>query len=253
MAKAFSLLCNMEGIKAYRICGRAGTSVSGASGAELTKIKQKWGGHAWNKVCIDGEWYAVDPTWGDAQKVMYGKDYETSLHDYLFVSDAAMADTHEVTTDMHNYPTPRDSYNIYKDIVWEYEKGGQRLSVDSYIDSVGTQLDLELIACLDALVYAARQDTVISPSGERARFKPYSVAGRTETRSYYGMELRYSDLSKKQCLAAARGSKAYYGTREIDPKNTIDSVLSEYGYDADDYLIVTVADSILIMLEPIAY
>lgn len=45
-SKAFSLLCNMEGIDAYRITGSA-----------------KGGLHAWNKVKVDGSWYVVDITW----------------------------------------------------------------------------------------------------------------------------------------------------------------------------------------------
>lgn len=63
MSKAYSLLCNMEGIPCLRITGTARTGLS-------------YGGHAWNKVMIDGKWYIVDCTWGDMQvSVKYKKEH----------------------------------------------------------------------------------------------------------------------------------------------------------------------------------
>ena len=53
MSKAFVLMCQMEGIDCVRVTG---TVSSGRTS----------GGHAWNRIYIDGEWYIVDPTWGGA-------------------------------------------------------------------------------------------------------------------------------------------------------------------------------------------
>ncbi|HKL73884.1 MAG TPA: transglutaminase domain-containing protein [Clostridia bacterium] len=50
IAKAMSLLCQIEGIPCYKISGYI--YANGGSG------------HAWNKVYIDGKWYVVDATWG---------------------------------------------------------------------------------------------------------------------------------------------------------------------------------------------
>lgn len=47
IAKAMSLLCRIEGIPCYKVSGYA-----------------KGSGHAWNKVYVDGAWYAIDATWG---------------------------------------------------------------------------------------------------------------------------------------------------------------------------------------------
>ncbi len=86
MSKAYSLMCNIEGIPCVRVIGKAGKSLRDA------------GGHAWNKVKIVGEWYAVDCTWGDSQATMAldgaAKSYELGLHDHLFLTDAQMSSTH---------------------------------------------------------------------------------------------------------------------------------------------------------------
>ncbi len=86
MSKAYSLMCNMEGIPCLRVSGMAGDGAAGS------------GGHAWNKVKLGDEWYIVDCTWGDsvAELQLDGLtgDYELGLHDWLFVTDDYAADTH---------------------------------------------------------------------------------------------------------------------------------------------------------------
>lgn len=86
MSKAYSLMCNIEGIPCVRVSGYAGSSIKNA------------GGHAWNKVCIGGQWYVVDCTWGDATSgIFLGRTYgtyECALHDWLFVTDSYTDPTH---------------------------------------------------------------------------------------------------------------------------------------------------------------
>lgn len=65
MAKAFSILANMEGIECYKVNGTS-------NGA----------GHAWNKVRIGSFWYICDSTW--ANQLDGRKEYIT--HDYLFMT-----------------------------------------------------------------------------------------------------------------------------------------------------------------------
>lgn len=48
-AKTFQLLCQRMGIGALLVTGKIGGQR-----------------HGWNMVCMDGQWYHVDPTWGDA-------------------------------------------------------------------------------------------------------------------------------------------------------------------------------------------
>ncbi len=86
MSKAYSLMCNIEGIPCKRVTGVAGSDLDSA------------GGHAWNKVCIDGEWYVVDCTWGDSYVDLeisgQRRNYELGLHDYLFRTDDETDVTH---------------------------------------------------------------------------------------------------------------------------------------------------------------
>lgn len=87
MSKAYAMMCNMEGIECVRVVGTAGHSMQDA------------GGHAWNKVKLNGSWYAVDCTWGDSQGSLaldgsVRKAYELGLHDHLFLTDAQISGTH---------------------------------------------------------------------------------------------------------------------------------------------------------------
>lgn len=103
ISKAYSLLCNMEGIDCIRIMGTAGG-----------------GGHAWNKVKISGKWYVVDITWTELKQtkiktdsdgnIVYGVGtyqgkyyrypiieenvYEYNCHQYFLVSDDYISSTH---------------------------------------------------------------------------------------------------------------------------------------------------------------
>ena len=48
--------------------------------------------HAWNMVCLDGEWYCVDVTWDDP--VAFGAVSDTTAHRYFNVTSSYMRDTH---------------------------------------------------------------------------------------------------------------------------------------------------------------
>lgn len=112
MSKAYSLMCNMEGIKCVRVTGKAGDSLGSA------------GGHAWNKVLLDGKWYVVDCTWGDSSFTLNldgkgEKRYELGIHKYLFTTDAEISTTHfepyKYTADTVRYApqTATSAYNVY--------------------------------------------------------------------------------------------------------------------------------------------
>ncbi len=71
-SKAFDLLCYLSGIECVRINGQG-----------------NGGGHAWNKVKIDGQWYNVDVTWDDPANV------STLLYKYFLVSDSVLDRDHD--------------------------------------------------------------------------------------------------------------------------------------------------------------
>lgn len=95
-SKTFSLLCNMEGIDAYRVTGVAVTS-------------NGEGAHAWNKVKLDDKWYVVDITWTestlideDASTYYNQQVYEILGHSYFLVND------NFVLNDHYEYSNPTD-------------------------------------------------------------------------------------------------------------------------------------------------
>lgn len=100
IAKTYSLLCNMMGIECLRVTGIAGAGESK-------------GGHAWNKIKIDENWYVVDATWGDqtltleyresALPITIKRTFELGIHSYFLTTDANISTTH--VEDDYGYPT----------------------------------------------------------------------------------------------------------------------------------------------------
>ena len=127
-SKAFSLMCNMEGIDAIRIVG---TAYSGGSS----------GGHAWNKVLIDkdandgidAQYYIVDLTW---TTMISNADTEVSSHQYFLLSDADVAQTHKhyAKRDKFAYYIAPDNYDYYNHTTFKYNNKTYDLVVDSTED-----------------------------------------------------------------------------------------------------------------------
>lgn len=53
--------------------------------------------HAWNLVCLDGEYYFTDTTWGNSRYLMPDSSVQKFVnYDYLNATSAFMAETHEI-------------------------------------------------------------------------------------------------------------------------------------------------------------
>lgn len=114
IAKAFVLLCQIEGIDCYK-CNGAG----GRQNQEST-----WGAHAWNKVFLIDKWYVVDSTWDDQVKILKNSYQASALHQYFLKSDEYISRTHR-----EDYPLRantnasyrcNDNYNYFANETYSY-------------------------------------------------------------------------------------------------------------------------------------
>lgn len=87
---AFDLLCYLSGIDCLKIAGTA-----------------NGGGHAWNKVELDGVWYNVDVTWDDPVVIGGG---DMLRYDYFLVSDETLARDHQWTAYSGQPDCPADYF-----------------------------------------------------------------------------------------------------------------------------------------------
>ncbi len=114
-SKAYSLLCNMEGIDAIRIVGTAYTRTGS-------------GGHAWNKVFIDPDptdeiepnSYLVDITWTE---IASADGDEVSSHYYFLISDENTVDTHKQWTAREKFQkwASPENFHYFSYVSFEYD------------------------------------------------------------------------------------------------------------------------------------
>ncbi len=69
--------------------------------------------HAWNQLCLDGEWYNVDVTWDDPISTNSNGEYiDTLRYTYFLVNDKVMEETH--TSDCgYDEKCSSDKYHMY--------------------------------------------------------------------------------------------------------------------------------------------
>lgn len=129
IAKAYALMCNMENIDCVRVAGTA-------------RGDSDWGGHAWNKVRLNGRWYIVDATWGDALMPFGGRRYESAFHQYFLLTDKQVEKDHK-EDEPNNYPrTALEPYNWYDEDI--RQKDGA--FVDFYINAADYNSEAEQLA-----------------------------------------------------------------------------------------------------------
>lgn len=156
MSKAYSLMCNIEGIPCVRVVGKAGKSLGES------------GGHAWNKVYVADNWYIVDCTWGDSHSRLsldgLSGEYELGMHDHLFVTDSQTYDDHfepfRYETSIKYAPSTAETpYNIYKELSFNGE------TINCYIAENENQTErLREIAVAFATAYE-QKGSIYVPGG----------------------------------------------------------------------------------------
>jgi len=170
MAKTYSLLCNMAGLECIRVTGYAGTAT-------------EKGGHAWNKVKVDGKWYIVDCTWGDGSISLkldgagvFSRSIsgESASHSYFLITDADVSTSH--VEDIGDYPkTALIPYYSHDKLYYG--------EVDGYIQSNGADLYSELNKIATYLTGNTQNEM---------RVKLYGIDRKTK---FFGAELMVCDRS----------------------------------------------------------
>ena len=179
-AKATQYLLNEAGIFATLVLGRV-------IGGE---------GHAWNLVQIDGSYYYVDTTWGDASYQAVGgasgysvEKIPTINYDYLCVSTEQMNLTHTLdnVVDLPVCDSMRDNYYVREGLYFtewneeqierifreEYEKGSAYVTLKCADYEVYKQMQGALIMNQGIFQYLDCPDGVVSYSDDE---KQYSMS-----------------------------------------------------------------------------
>ena len=151
-AKAFQFLCGRLGIPAVLVTGRVKNGEP----------------HAWDMVLADGEWYYVDPTWGDAYYLMgdddpawQGKTRPSVNYDYLLVTTQQLLQTHKID---NAFPLPectsmKDNYYVRENAYFESvdETKLSNLFARGYEEDKG----IVTLKCADQTVYQDMKKTLL--------------------------------------------------------------------------------------------
>lgn len=125
ISKTIALLCNMEGIECIKING----STSG-------------GNHAWNKVKLGDNWYAIDGTWAEivCSDSENNNMFELLSHSYFLVSDEKLNELTPRTTIWPLEEPEAIDYNYYENTT---------ITDSNYTQDLYVSTDQELIALLE--------------------------------------------------------------------------------------------------------
>ena len=127
-------------------------------------------GHAWNMVLVDGEYYYLDTTWGDASYQMVNMESDTVRipnisYDYLCVTTADLFRTHslESLVTMPECTSVNANYYVREGCFFSAYDEAQ---INSLIQKVVTAGKEEIyFKCASAEVYAAFKEKLIDGEG----------------------------------------------------------------------------------------
>lgn len=175
-AKATQYLLNRAGIFSTLVLGRV-------VGGE---------GHAWNLVRIDGQYYYVDTTWGDASYQAVGSDYPagkipTINYDYLCVTTEQMEQTHTFDNVVELPVCTATDANYYVREGVYFETWDEEKAAEIFADSYRRGEAYVTLKCAGADVYQKMRGILIE---EQEIFRYLDCQGGTV--SYVENEKQYS-------------------------------------------------------------
>lgn len=134
-AKAFSYLCSKIGIESMTVLGDFNETP-----------------HMWNMVKINGEWYHIDVTSGNAMNT----EFPYIRYDYFCVTDEVMMKYHTVYEQPFEYPkatSEKYNYYIYNGLVAEDAQSAATLIADEIIKASQTRTPAVQFVCKDDQAY----------------------------------------------------------------------------------------------------
>lgn len=142
-AKTLQLLCQQAGIPALLVTGR----VNGQ-------------GHAWNLLKLDGDWYHVDPTWGDASYLQEGEagytaeSFPAVNYDYFCVTTDQIEKTHVIDPNLKlpSCAAVKDNYYRREGLYLEAADEGQIAGI--FRRAAENREPTVTFQCADDTVYA---------------------------------------------------------------------------------------------------
>lgn len=174
MAKAMTVMCGIEGIRALKITGSAG------------------GSHAWNKVLIDGVWYASDPTWGNSKSniEVNGLKGEWFNHLYTLMSDK----------DINNDHVPEFGSEYVANITYDYMANSYFSTADTneypdrtFISSHRVENNLDAICVASKYKDAFKRGEKVGIAVYETQTRNIPLLGESvEESSYIGTYLSYA-------------------------------------------------------------
>lgn len=184
--KAMQLLCDNENILCVPVAGKG-------------KTNDQLQPHIWNKIKIDGKWYAFDLTWDDPVS-----DFETSYvrYDYFGLNDEQMERDHIAQeTKFMSYPKASDTYADYfrhSNLFCDDASKAQQLlkkTVENVMINNGTYVRIK---CSDKNVYDNVLDEIFN-SENNSNAKIFSILSEcvengNDNYSKYGYSLIKNDV-----------------------------------------------------------
>jgi hypothetical protein len=162
-ARAAQYLLTELGVQTLYVVGNAG---------ELG-MESQWGSHAWNIVCIDGEYYQMDVTWGDPVRP---DGVQVKSFNYLTLTDREMARRHRAKNPQ-DYPVCSATTWNYHVLQGKYLTAFHKPTVEAWFyETIPQGLTLEFKAA-DEEIYRQAVNWLITEDGSHQLYRtiePYA-------------------------------------------------------------------------------
>ena len=162
ISKAMTVFCNMEGIRCVQVTGYQTDNPTGV-------------GHAWNKVCIEGNWYIVDATSGGT---ILNDTNEVLTYQFFLVDEAKYQEKY-IGDNFKDLICVND-YNVYQDLKYTYLDNEYDFNITSkeelnnfiaYVESLNLKsttiefnIDYEYSGTIASIISQAYKDNKIAAS-----------------------------------------------------------------------------------------